>query len=65
MDAYRRRCLTMRGRSDIYVGFIERGLDLLKPGGALGFICADRWMRNQYGADLRELVAGATRSTPC
>lgn len=59
MDAYRRACVTMRGRSDIYVGFIERGLDLLKPAGALGFICADRWMRNQYGADLRELIAGS------
>lgn len=57
MDAYRRICPTMRGRADIYVGFIERGLDLLKPGGALSFICADRWMRNQYGAHLRELVA--------
>jgi hypothetical protein len=56
MDAYRRRCPTMRGRADIYVGFIERGLDVLKPGGALAFICADRWMRNQYGADLRELI---------
>lgn len=56
MDAYRRICPTMRGRADIYVGFIERGLDLLKPDGALSFICADRWMRNQYGADLRELV---------
>src|SRR5690606_25334607 len=57
MEAYRRICPTMRGRADIYVGFIERGLDLLKPGGALSFICADRWMRNQYGADLRELVS--------
>lgn len=56
MDAYRRICPTMRGRADIYVGFFERGLDLLKPGGALSFICADRWMRNQYGADLRELI---------
>lgn len=56
MDAYRRICPTMRGRADIYVGFIERGLDLLGPGGALSFICADRWMRNQYGADLRELI---------
>jgi len=59
MDAYRRRCTTMRGRSDIYVGFIELGLDLLAPEGTLGFICADRWMRNQYGADLRALVAGS------
>lgn len=58
MDAYRRICPTMRGRADIYVGFIERGLDLLKPDGVLSFICADRWMRNQYGADLRELVTG-------
>jgi adenine-specific DNA-methyltransferase len=57
MDAYRRTCPTMRGRADIYVGFIERGLELLKPGGGLSFICADRWMRNQYGADLRELIA--------
>jgi adenine-specific DNA-methyltransferase len=56
MDAYRRICPTMRGRADIYVGFFERGLELLKPGGSLSFICADRWMRNQYGADLRELI---------
>ncbi|MGH2716962.1 MAG: Eco57I restriction-modification methylase domain-containing protein, partial [Actinomycetota bacterium] len=57
MDAYRRSCPTMRGRADIYVGFIERGLELLRPNGCLGFICADRWMHNQYGADLRRLVS--------
>ena len=57
MAAYRRACPTMRGRSDVYVGFLERGLDLLKPGGGLSFICADRWMRNQYGADLRGLIS--------
>ncbi len=56
MEAYRRQCSTMRGRADIYVGFVERGLGLLRLDGALSFICADRWMRNQYGADLRELV---------
>lgn len=54
---YRRRCPTMKGRADIYVGFIERALDLLKPAGRLGFICADRWMHNQYGSALRRLVA--------
>jgi len=57
MDAYRRVCPTMRGRSDLYVGFIERGLELLRKGGSLGFICADRWMRNQYGAGLREVIS--------
>lgn len=56
-DAYRRACTTMGGRSDVFVGFFEVGLKALKPNGALGFICADRWMRNQYGQRLRSLVA--------
>ena len=56
-DAYRRACRTMAGRSDVFVGFFEVGLKALKPGGTLGFICADRWMRNQYGQRLRNLVA--------
>jgi hypothetical protein len=56
-DAYRRELPTMRGRADVFVGFFERGLTLLAPDGRLGFICADRWMRNQYGARLRSLVA--------
>lgn len=55
---YRQKWPTMRGRGDIYVGFIERSLRMLTPGGTIGLICADRWMRNQYGATLRELVAG-------
>lgn len=55
--AYRRACLTMRGRSDIFVGFIETGLRLLKRDGALGFIVADRWMHNQYGRDLRDFIS--------
>ncbi|MFF5171748.1 class I SAM-dependent DNA methyltransferase [Micromonospora sp. NPDC000089] len=54
--AYRRRWSTMTGRADLYVGFIQRGLTTLRPGGRLGFICADRWMRNQYGAALRRFV---------
>lgn len=53
---YRLRWKTMRGRADIYVGFYERSLGLLKTGGKLGFICADRWMRNAYGKHLRGLV---------
>lgn len=57
-DAYRAAWPTMGGRADIYVGFLEKGLSLLKQEGRLGFICADRWMRNQYGTALRERVAG-------
>jgi adenine-specific DNA-methyltransferase len=54
--AYRRACLTMGGRADVYVGFFEAGLNSLRQGGTLGFICADRWMRNQYGQRLRSMV---------
>jgi hypothetical protein len=43
-------------RADIYIGFYETALRSLLPGGRLGFICADRWMRNQYGRALRRLV---------
>ena len=53
---YRGRWKTMRGRADIYVGFYERSLGLLAPGSKLGFICADRWMRNAYGKHLRGFV---------
>lgn len=56
MQAYRTACPTMTGRSDIYVGFYEIALRSLNNGGVLGFICADRWMRNQYGRLLRQLV---------
>ncbi len=54
--AYRETWRTMKGRGDIYVGFFERSLELLSPEGKVGFICADRWMRNQYGAALRDFV---------
>jgi len=53
---YRAAYPTMRGRADLYVAFFEAALHQLKEGGACAFICADRWMRNQYGAELRELV---------
>ena len=56
-NAYRKACPTMGGRADIFVGFYEVGLRALSPEGKLGFICADRWMRNAYGRDLRALVS--------
>ena len=54
---YRRRFCTIYDRADIYIPFIERSLSLLAPGGHLGFICADRWMKNRYGGPLRRLIA--------
>ena len=57
LEEYRQRFSTFRHRSDLYIPFLERGLRLLKPGGRLAVICADRWMKNRYGGALRRLVA--------
>src|SRR6202042_2516798 len=56
---YRETFSTMRGRADLYVAFFEAALCQLRTNGVCAFICADRWMRNQYGAELRELVTSA------
>lgn len=53
---YRERYATLYDRADLYVPFIERSLQLLNEGGALCFICADRWTKNKYGGPLRALV---------
>jgi len=55
-STYRRRYGSMAGRADLYIGFYDRALNSLKPGGVCSYICADRWMLNQYGARLRKLI---------
>jgi hypothetical protein len=54
---YRSRYHTLYDRADLYIPFIERSLSLLSTGGCLGFICADRWMKNRYGGPLRNLIS--------
>lgn len=56
VDLYRDAYPSMKGRADLYVAFFEAGLRQLKRNGACAFICPDRWMLNQYGAELRRLV---------
>jgi hypothetical protein len=53
---YRATYPTMKGRADLYVAFFEAALRQLKDGGVCSFICADRWMLNHYGGELRRLV---------
>lgn len=57
MAEYRRRYRTLYDRADLYVGFYERGLELLAPAGRLAFICANRWLKNRYGGPLRERIS--------
>ncbi len=48
------------GNYDIYVVFVERGLNLLGPGGRLGFILPHKFFNADYGEPLRErLVTGS------
>ncbi len=46
--------------ADLYVYFFERGLSLLRPGGRLGFIVSNKWLRAGYAAPLRSLLARRT-----
>lgn len=56
LETYKRRFATLYDRADLYVLFYERGMDLLDDGGVLGFICANRWIKNKYGGPLRRKV---------
>lgn len=56
LEEYRKRYSTMYDRADLYIPFIQRSLEMLNTGGLLGFICADRWMKNRYGGPLRAMV---------
>lgn len=57
LGEYRRRYTALYDRAGLHVPFIERSLSLLAKRGTLGFICADRWMKNRYGGPLRALIA--------
>lgn len=57
MLRYRALFRTMYDRADLYIAFFEKGLSLLEPEGRLGYICANRWMKNRYGGPLREMIA--------
>ena len=55
-EMYRNAFGTMRGRADIYVAFYQAALTQLKPGGVCAYVCADRWMLNDYGSALRAFI---------
>lgn len=54
--AFYRSFSAMRGRADIYIAFYQAALLQLKPHGVCAYICADRWMLNDYGSGLREFI---------
>ena len=45
---------TFHGVADLYVYFIEKGVNLLNVNGIYGVIVANKWMRANYGKPLRQ-----------
>ncbi len=45
------------GNFDIYVCFIERGLELLNANGFFGYICPNKFFQSAYGQETRQLLS--------
>jgi hypothetical protein len=43
------------GVADLYVYFYELGLSVLRPGGRIGYVVTNKWMKAGYGEPLRRL----------
>ena len=54
---YKEHYQTATGNYDIYALFVEKGLELLRPGGVLGFIVPNKFMQAEYGKGLRRLLS--------
>ncbi len=54
---FNKNYISATGNYDIYALFVERGLQLLKPGGILGFILPHKFFQAAYGQGLRKLIA--------
>lgn len=57
LDYCRYTFSTFHYRCDLYVPFFEKSLSLLTAGGQHCFICSNRWLKNEYGKKLRQLIA--------
>ena len=54
---YKNKFSTFKYRADLYIPFYEHSLTYLNNKGVLSFICSNRWLYNQYGNPLRELIS--------
>ncbi|MDE3068266.1 MAG: Eco57I restriction-modification methylase domain-containing protein [Verrucomicrobiota bacterium] len=49
--------VAVSGNFDIYVCFIERGLQLLRANGVFGYICPNKFFQSEYGRETRQLLS--------
>lgn len=47
---------TYLGTADLYCYFYELGIRLLKIGGVLGYITSNKWLRINYGKNIRKML---------
>jgi Eco57I restriction-modification methylase len=48
---------TDAGTADLYVYFYEQGIKLLRPGGRMGYVVTNKWLKTGYAEELRRLFA--------
>jgi len=57
IDYLTRRYHSATGNCDLYVSFVERSYELLRPEGRFGYILPNKFLRTDYGEGLRGLLA--------
>ena len=58
VEFYKKKYISAsKGNYDIYLVFVEKGLELLKEKGLLGFILPHKFFNAKYGQPLRSLIA--------
>jgi len=55
-----RKYLTYSERADLYVYFFEKGRELLKEGGILGYISSNTFLKTKFGKELRQFLKEKT-----
>ncbi len=48
---------TYTGTADLYVYFYEQGIKLLRPGGRMGYVVTNKWLKAGYAQKLRRMFA--------
>ncbi len=57
VELYKEYASAQEGNYDIYVVFLERGLQLLSKRGRLGYICPNKFFNARYGRPIRSIIA--------
>jgi SAM-dependent methyltransferase len=60
IERLRERFRTARGNFDLYTLFIERAIELLRPGGRCALIVPNKWATLDYARPCRELLLALT-----